>query len=46
VLAVILCEHFAPGPWTVVAAGLAGAIVAAVLHRPPVPLNANAREPA
>ena len=35
VAAVALCERFAPGPWTVVAAGLAGAGVAALLYRAP-----------
>jgi predicted branched-subunit amino acid permease len=44
--AVILCEHFAPGPWTVVAAGLAGAVVAAILYRPSAPPTATARVPA
>jgi predicted branched-subunit amino acid permease len=39
--AVILCEMFAPGPWTVVAAGLAGASVAAVLYQPSATSAAN-----
>lgn len=35
VLAVIACEWATPGPWTVVVAGLAGAIVGALRYRPP-----------
>jgi predicted branched-subunit amino acid permease len=46
VAAVILCEHFAPGPWTVVAAGLAGAVVAAALYRPAATPAATERNPA
>jgi predicted branched-subunit amino acid permease len=45
VAAVCLCERFAPGPWTVVAAGLAGAIVAALLFREPAPETAQERAP-
>jgi predicted branched-subunit amino acid permease len=35
IAAVVTCEYYAPGPWTVVAAGLAGAGVGAALYRAP-----------
>ncbi len=41
-LAVIGCERWAPGPWTIVVAALAAAIVGAVRYRPPPLLNADA----
>jgi predicted branched-subunit amino acid permease len=46
VAAVILCEHFAPGPWTVVAAGLSGVVVAAALYRPAATPAVTERKPA
>lgn len=45
ILAVWLCELFAPGPWTVVAAGLAGAVVAAIFYREPSPESARESTP-
>ncbi len=44
IAAVAVCERFAPGPWTVVAAGLAGAVVAAALHQNPA--QSTVSEPA
>jgi predicted branched-subunit amino acid permease len=38
-LAVISCERWAPGPWTIVVAALAAAVVGAVRYRAPVPLQ-------
>ena len=35
VAAVVLCETFAPGPWTVAVAGIAAAIAAAILYEAP-----------
>ena len=41
IAAVIACERFAPGPWTVVVAGIAAAIVGAMRYRAPVPAPAS-----
>ena len=43
--AVVLCELLAPGPWTVVVAGLTAAIVAALMYRPAQRPLLDRREP-